>query len=96
MKNSNDTTGNRTRDLLAYSAVPQPTAPPRAPTVRTEDYIFYYGKGNENHQWGRGFCVHHGKVSPVKTVEFVSDRMSHIVLGGRRIIKNKIECACTK
>jgi len=31
MKNSNDTIGNRTRDLPAYSAVPQPTAPPGAP-----------------------------------------------------------------
>ena len=31
MKNSNDTIRNRTRYLLAYSAVPQPTAPSRAP-----------------------------------------------------------------
>jgi hypothetical protein len=31
MKNSNDTIGNRTRDLPACSAVPQPTALPRAP-----------------------------------------------------------------
>jgi hypothetical protein len=31
MKNSNDTIGNRTRDLPACSAMPQPTAPPRAP-----------------------------------------------------------------
>ena len=31
MKNSNDTIGNRTRDLLTCSAVPQPTAPPRSP-----------------------------------------------------------------
>ena len=31
MKNSNDTIGNRTCDLTACSAVPQPTAPPRAP-----------------------------------------------------------------
>ena len=30
MKNSNDTIGDRTRDLPACSAVPQPTAPPRA------------------------------------------------------------------
>jgi hypothetical protein len=30
MKNSNDTTGIRTRELPACSAVPQPTAPPRA------------------------------------------------------------------
>jgi hypothetical protein len=32
MKNSIDTIRNRTRDLLACSAVPQPTAPPRAPS----------------------------------------------------------------
>jgi len=33
MKNSNDTIGNRTRDLPACSGVPQPSAPPRAPTL---------------------------------------------------------------
>jgi len=31
MKNSNDTIGNRTRNLPTCSAVPQPTALPRAP-----------------------------------------------------------------
>ena len=31
MKNSNDTIGNRTRDLPTCSAVPQPTGPRRAP-----------------------------------------------------------------
>ena len=31
MKKSSDAIGNRTRDLPACSAVPQPTAPPRAP-----------------------------------------------------------------
>jgi hypothetical protein len=31
MKNSNDTIGNRTRDLPAFNGVSQPTAPPRAP-----------------------------------------------------------------
>jgi hypothetical protein len=31
MKNLSDTIGNRTRDLPACSAVPQPTALPRAP-----------------------------------------------------------------
>jgi hypothetical protein len=30
MKNTNETIGNRTRDLPACSSVPQPTAPPRA------------------------------------------------------------------
>ena len=32
-KNSNDTIGNRTRDLPACTAVPQPTALPRAPRL---------------------------------------------------------------
>jgi hypothetical protein len=31
MKNPNDPIGNRTRNLSACSAVPQPNAPPRAP-----------------------------------------------------------------
>jgi hypothetical protein len=31
MKNSNNTIGNRTCDLPAFSAVPQPSALPRAP-----------------------------------------------------------------
>jgi hypothetical protein len=34
MKNSYYTIGNRTRDLPACSAVPQSTAPPRAPVIR--------------------------------------------------------------
>jgi len=34
MKKSNDTIGNRTRDLPACSAVPQPNAPPRAPYLK--------------------------------------------------------------
>jgi hypothetical protein len=33
MKNFNDTIGNRTHDLPACSAIPQPTAPPRAPHI---------------------------------------------------------------
>jgi len=35
MKNSSNTIGNQTRDLLACSAVPQPTASPRAPVTGT-------------------------------------------------------------
>jgi len=34
MKNSNDTIWNRTRDLPACSAVPQPTAYPKIPLVK--------------------------------------------------------------
>ena len=33
--------------------------------------------------WEQGFFVHHRIVSAVKTVEFVSDRVSYIVLRGR-------------
>ena len=40
MKNSNDTIGNRTRDLPACSAVPQPTAPPRVTNTFIETQIF--------------------------------------------------------
>jgi hypothetical protein len=43
MKNSNDPIGNRTRNLPACSAVPQPTVPQRAPSVYCGlDYYVHY------------------------------------------------------
>jgi exonuclease III len=52
-------------------------------TVRAGDYTFFYGKGNESHQLGTGFFVHQRIVSEIKKLEFVSDRMSYLVLRGR-------------
>jgi len=52
MKNSNDTTGNRAREPPACSAVPQPTAPPRAPqiiSVETQIRVFRSDQEDEMH-----------------------------------------------
>jgi len=46
MKNSNDTIGNRTRDLPTCSAVPQPTAPPRASSEAIDCIKFVSGLVN--------------------------------------------------
>ena len=51
--------------------------------VRTEGKNFFYGKVNEHHNLGIEFFVHHRRVSATKRAEFVSDRVSYIVLRGR-------------
>jgi hypothetical protein len=52
-------------------------------TVRAGGYNFLYGKGNQNPQLETGFLVHQRIASAVKRVEFVSNRMSYIILTGR-------------
>jgi exonuclease III len=39
-------------------------------TIRAGDYNFFYGKGNENHQLGTEYFVHHRIVSAIKRIEF--------------------------
>jgi exonuclease III len=51
-------------------------------TERAEDYMFFYGEGNGDHQLGTVFFVHMRIISVVRRVEFISDRMSYIILRG--------------
>jgi hypothetical protein len=51
-------------------------------TERTGEYIFFYGKENENHELGTGSFAHKSIISAVIKVEFLSNRMSYIILRG--------------
>jgi hypothetical protein len=55
----------------------------RGGTEPAGQYTFFYGKGNQNHELGIGFFIHKIITLAVKRVEFVSDRMSYIILRGR-------------
>jgi exonuclease III len=48
------------------------------------EYTFFYERGNENHELGTGFLVHKRIISAVTRVEHASDRLSYIILRGRR------------
>jgi hypothetical protein len=51
-------------------------------TERAKDYTFLYGNGTEDHRLGTDFFLHKRIISAVRRVEFVSDRMSYIILRG--------------
>jgi exonuclease III len=50
---------------------------------RADDYTFFYGQWNGDRQLGTEFFIHKRIVSAVRRVEFLSDRMSYIILRGR-------------
>ena len=47
------------------------------------DYMLYHGKGKNNHQLGTGFFINKRIKSAVNKVEFISDRLSYLILRGR-------------
>jgi len=49
-------------------------------TIRAGDCNFFYGKGNENHQLGKGFFLHHRIASALKRRRFASDRVPYLIL----------------
>ena len=57
MKNSNDIIGNRTRDLPACSAVPQPTALRRAPDIVQRDSTTSIKIKNQNYTRSKTFFL---------------------------------------
>jgi exonuclease III len=65
-------------------------------TERAEDYTFFCRQGNRDHQLGTGFFVQKRTASAVRRVEFISDRMSYIILIGRwcNIIVLNVHAPC--
>jgi hypothetical protein len=56
---------------------------------------FSCGNGNTYHCLGAGFSMHKGTMSAFKNKEFVSDRISHLLLK-RLLMLYCSECACTE
>jgi exonuclease III len=65
-------------------------------TEWAEDFTFFCGQGNRFNQLGAGFFVHKRIISVVRRVEFISDRMSYIILRGRwcNIIVLNVHAPC--
>jgi hypothetical protein len=65
-------------------------------TERAEDCTSFYGQGNGDHRLGTGFSVHKRILSAVRRVEFISDRLSYIILRGRwcNIIVLNVHAPC--
>jgi hypothetical protein len=48
-----------------------------------DNYTFFYGNRNTHHYLGSNIFVHKRIRSAVKMAQFISDRMSYIILRGR-------------
>jgi hypothetical protein len=54
-------------------------------TSKQESTHFFTEKGNENTEIGTGLFVHKRIISAVKCIEFVSDRLSYILITKRSL-----------
>ena len=81
MKNSNETIWNRTRDLLACSAVPQPTALPRDPQILIKFNIYSLSSRNSDSL----LVERSGDQISVK-VKFTLEQATKSQRGGRGIV----------
>jgi exonuclease III len=65
-------------------------------TERAGDCTFFYGQGSANHQAGTDFFIFKRIVSAVSIVEFISERISYIILRGRwcNIIVLNVHAPC--
>jgi hypothetical protein len=52
----------------------------KSDTEQAEDYTLFYGEENGDHQLGTGFFVHKRIASAVRGVQFISDKLSYIIL----------------
>jgi hypothetical protein len=46
-------------------------------------YVLFFGKRNENHEFGTGVLVHKIIMSADKRAEFVNNKMSYIIIPDR-------------
>jgi hypothetical protein len=65
-------------------------------TKAAEDYTFFYGQGNGDHQFGTDYFIHKRIVSVVRRVAFINDRILYIILRGRwcNIIVLNVHAPC--
>ena len=87
MKNSNDTIGNRTRDLRACSAVPQLTAPPRAPTTEVVTVLtknVWSTKPRRSYIYIPYFSIDNVRVIYTKRSKFVKNEHARYTLGMKK------------
>ena len=96
MKNSNDTIGNRTRDLPACSVVPQPTVLPHAPSLY---YITNHNQATRiiKMKWNRSLNTTNGLLAKMES-SYVTTRFSLFLWpsSGYNLVALRVYTVCLK